>query len=393
MNDQNFVIALQGCGLWADIQQYLLFLAANAESLILDVTNNTVEQFNNVIAKFIGGKRVNFTGRGSYQTRCYGAVTSWNSEAAIHSRIQKKIQGHSPGKYTKKFIERKQRSQKITEVCRKRKLTYSKDGTSKRKKTTGPDENYGRLELEEDMPLALYKIKEKEFLEGLLSAKDVEKKTVGQSDNSLWAIERRKRLTASNFGRICKMRPKTSVRKTLESLLYNEFKGTAATNYGKEKESEAIDQFTKETGLQIVQCGLFVDENKSFLAASPDGLIGEDSIVEVKCPYKIASLSPQEGIEQKKIDFCTFHDQTLQLKQNHNYFYQVQGQLHITRRDFCYFILWSPKGLLFQKIKRDDAFWEKMEPTLEKFYLQCLLPEIIDGRIPKNRPVRERTSS
>lgn len=62
----------------------------NSDSFILDVTNNTVEQVTNVIAKFIGGKRVNVTARGSYQTRCFGTVTSWNSERAVHNRLQKK---------------------------------------------------------------------------------------------------------------------------------------------------------------------------------------------------------------------------------------------------------------------------------------------------------------
>lgn len=52
----------------------------NSDSLILDVTNNTVKQVNNVKVKFIRGKRVNFTASGSYQTMCFGAVTSWNSE-------------------------------------------------------------------------------------------------------------------------------------------------------------------------------------------------------------------------------------------------------------------------------------------------------------------------
>lgn len=119
-DDPNLVSDLRDCGIWTDIQQFLLSLIANAESLIIDVTNNTVEQFNNVIAKFIGGKRVNFTTRGSYQARCFGAVTSWNSELATHSRIQKKIQGHSPGKYTKHFIERKRRSKENKQMCRKK---------------------------------------------------------------------------------------------------------------------------------------------------------------------------------------------------------------------------------------------------------------------------------
>lgn len=76
-----------------------------AESLI-DVTHNTVEQFNNVTAKLIDGKIVHFNTRGLYQATCFGAVISWNSEKAIQTRIHKIIQGYCPSKFTMHFIRR-----------------------------------------------------------------------------------------------------------------------------------------------------------------------------------------------------------------------------------------------------------------------------------------------
>lgn len=142
--------------------------------------------------------------------------------------------------------------------------------------------------------------------------------------------------------------------------------------------------------MPVIKCGLFVDLDKSFLAASPDGLIGDDAIIEIKCPYKISEMSPKEAIENKIIDCCILENDMLKLKRTHNYYYQVQGQLHVTQRKFCYFVLWSPKGMLFEKIERDEEFWKNIEPKLESFFFECLLPEIIDGRIPRNMPVRER---
>jgi hypothetical protein len=32
------------------------------------------------------------------------------------------------------------------------------------------------------------------------------------------------------------------------------------------------------------------------------------------------------------------------LKRNHDYFYQIRGQLHVTQRQYCYFVFWTPKG-------------------------------------------------
>ncbi|KAH9631460.1 hypothetical protein HF086_004621 [Spodoptera exigua] len=41
-------------------------------------------------------------------------------------------------------------------------------------------------------------------------------------------------------------------------------------------------------------------------------------------------------------------------------------------------------------IKKDDAFWKKdMEPKLLKFYYDCLLPELVDPRHTRNKPIRD----
>lgn len=42
-------------------------------------------------------------------------------------------------------------------------------------------------------------------------------------------------------------------------------------------------------------CGLFVDKMLMFLAASPDGLIDDDSIAEIKCPVSIKDYTPEEA--------------------------------------------------------------------------------------------------
>lgn len=86
-------------------------------------------------------------------------------------------------------------------------------------------------------------------------------------------------MTASNFGRICKLRPKTSCANTVKNMLYQQFLGSAATQYGKDNEYRAIEAFEEITGMKINPCGLFIDQNHPFLAASPDGIIGDKAIV------------------------------------------------------------------------------------------------------------------
>jgi len=57
----------------------------------------------------------------------------------------------------------------------------------------------------------------------------------------------------------------------------------------------------KKLGVNILSCGLFVDKKSTFLAASPDGLIDNNSIVEIKCPASIKDFTPQEAFENKKV--------------------------------------------------------------------------------------------
>jgi len=107
----------------------------------------------------------------------------------------------------------------------------------------------------------------------------------------------------------------------------------------------AIEQLENKINRKIVPSGLMVDLNQPFLAASPDGLIESDSLVEIKCPASAKDMTPEEGINSKKIKSFNILDEKLHLKRTDNYYYQVQGQLHITRRMYCYFCIWTPKGI------------------------------------------------
>ena len=53
------------------------------------------------------------------------------------------------------------------------------------------------------------------------------------------------------------------------------------------------------------QCGLYVDTAKCWLAASPDGLVGGEAVVEVKCPL---------ACEATRLDWLAHHDNTVWLQ-------------------------------------------------------------------------------
>lgn len=101
----------------------------------------------------------------------------------------------------------------------------------------GPDKDYGDVD---DIGCSVLNLTEEEVEEkkqNLLNALQLnlseilslERLTIGQCVNDVWKQERKFRLTASNFGRICTLRSTTSRTNTLKYILYGtDFVGTTA---------------------------------------------------------------------------------------------------------------------------------------------------------------------
>jgi len=46
--------------------------------------------------------------------------------------------------------------------------------------------------------------------------------------------------------------------------------------------------------LNIQECGLFISKERPYLGASPDRLLAETSVIEVKCPYSSRNMEVSE---------------------------------------------------------------------------------------------------
>jgi hypothetical protein len=71
----------------------------------------------------------------------------------------------------------------------------------------------------------MYEEEEKEFLKSLKKTDEqiyeIKRRTADQNEDSEWMEQRRKLITASNFGKICKLRKITNTAATIKSILYN----------------------------------------------------------------------------------------------------------------------------------------------------------------------------
>ena len=105
----------------------------------------------------------------------------------------------------------------------------------------------------------------------------------------------------------------------------------------------------------IRPCGLFINVKFPFLGASPDGIIKHKGILEIKCPWSVRNITPEESVTRKFISF--WNNSAGEVNQNHNWFYQIQGQLHIAKKSYCVFTVWAPHGV---KIKPTTSFGKEI---------------------------------
>lgn len=132
----------------------------------------------------------------------------------------------------------------------------------------------------------------------------------GQTINLNWKKARHGRITASNFGSVCKRAASTSPDNLVKTLLYSTPFDTDATRWGRNHETAARRQYSTRMGkchksLTVRQSGLVVNYMYPHLGASPDGFVNcehceePQGLLEIKCPFKYRSSTPKETSMEK----------------------------------------------------------------------------------------------
>ena len=224
--------------------------------------------------------------------------------------------------------------------------------------------------------------------------REIERNTRDQHMSPLWYSARRFRLTASVFGRILHFMPTTPPDSLVKMLLHPKHVSTPAIEWGKRNESTAVSEYTKyyhalgNKNIIVCKAGFVICEDHPFLGASPDAYVHDPhsndnyGLAEIKCPFKYRNCSPNDAA--KESDFCcelvtTPNGQSvLELKRSHPYYAQVQGQMAITSRKWCDFVIYTTKGISIKRIIYNEEFWNKqLLPKLTDFYDNCLCPSIV----------------
>ena len=124
-----------------------------------------------------------------------------------------------------------------------------------------------------------------------------------------------------------------------------------AMRWGTETEPQARAMFELQEGLEVEEVAFI--EYDDYVGMSPDGLIGDDGLIEIKCPNTSTQIK-----RALSSDYAA------------DYKDQIQMQLWVSNRKYCYFLSFDPRldcaaGYLLQKVERDEEYILKMtEKTL-----------------------------
>lgn len=181
-----------------------------------------------------------------------------------------------------------------------------------------------------------------------------------------WLLARVGKVTASRIADLMAKlrdgRPGASYHNYMAELIAERLTGqpkehftNAAMMWGTEHEPEARSAYSFFHDVDVVQVGLIDHPTINMAAASPDGLVGDYGLVEIKCPNTATHI---ETLLSRVIDG--------------KYVKQMQFQMACTRRNWCDFVSYDPRmperlKLFVMRVKRDDALISQMESEIIAF--------------------------
>jgi len=220
-----------------------------------------------------------------------------------------------------------------------------------------------------------------------LNCKHLQESTLGQSSCEQWFEQRQGRITASHFNEV--LRSKTSQASVTSKIMgYTSSRNVPALAWGKNNEKLAREAFTSNQmtchdSLIVEEVGLVVNPKFPHLGASPDGIVHckccPRATLEIKCPLKYANMSITDAIKSK--DFCL--GKNFELKQNHAYYAQVQGQMAVCELKTSFFVIWTTEDCHIQKVDFSEEYWAEIRTKLDLFYRQHILTEICTHKLMK----------
>jgi putative phage-type endonuclease len=129
----------------------------------------------------------------------------------------------------------------------------------------------------------------------------------------------------------------------------------AAIEWGNEQEPFARMAYEASQDVLVEKTGFWKHPSKEWIGVSPDGLVGNDGLIEIKCPNTTTHLE-------------YLWDEVVPTE----YRKQIQMQLWVTGRQWCDFVSYDPRlpiknQLFIQRCERDEKLIATMEQEVDVF--------------------------
>lgn len=169
----------------------------------------------------------------------------------------------------------------------------------------------------------------------------------------LWYQLKTGRFSASTFSKLMGKKTNKGYTDEIYRIACEKITGERVEGYqndamrrGIELEPEARLWYETEKNVFVKEVGFIeVDE---WVGVSPDGLIGIDGMLEIKCPLQHTHL---EYLLEEKLPSV--------------YKYQVQGQLWVAQREWCDFVSYHPKmKKLIIRVERDESIINELKSSV-----------------------------
>ncbi|UNF41154.1 YqaJ viral recombinase family protein [Bartonella krasnovii] len=136
---------------------------------------------------------------------------------------------------------------------------------------------------------------------------------------------------------------------------------TEDMRWGIENEEDALREYAFIYDTEVTQCGFILHPTIQMAGASPYGFVGEDGLIEIKCPR---STNHTRFIINNEI--------------KPEYLAQMQFQMACTGRKWCDFISYDPRftrdashlRMKIKRIHRDDKQIEQINQAVESFLVE-----------------------
>ncbi len=144
----------------------------------------------------------------------------------------------------------------------------------------------------------------------------------------------------------------------------------AAMEWGIENEPFARAAYEAKTGNMVDQVGAIDHPRIALSAASPDGLVGDDGCLEIKCPNTATHIDTLLGDEPAK-----------------KYYDQMQWQMVCANRSYCEFVSFDPRmpahlQLFVKRIERNDRYIAELEQEVIRFLAE------VDDKVKKLNEIK-----